>query len=152
MKLYIGIDPGAQGAAVFLDGQGNRVDVVRFGKCTEHDVARAIDEWSPDTIYDTFAVLEAVHSMPRQGVATTFQFGSAFGFIRGVLVALKIPYELVTPATWQRAMGCLSKGDKRVTKAAAQRLFPNEKITNDVADAYLIAEYARRKYGVETTK
>jgi hypothetical protein len=57
---------------------------------------------------------------------------------------LKIPFEEVSPVKWQKVMGCLSKGDKNVTKAAAQRLFPDIKITHAIADALLIAEYGRR--------
>ena len=38
-------------------------------------------------------------------------------------------------------MKCLTKGDKNVTKSAAQRLYPDRKITHADADAILIARY-----------
>jgi hypothetical protein len=38
----------------------------------------------------------------------------------------------------------MSKGDKNVTKAKAQQLFTQLKITHATADALLIAEFARR--------
>jgi hypothetical protein len=41
-------------------------------------------------------------------------------------------------------MRCLTKGDKNVSKARAQELFPALKITHATADALLIAEYGRR--------
>jgi hypothetical protein len=41
-------------------------------------------------------------------------------------------------------MQCLTKGDKNVSKAAAQRLWPKLKITHANADALLIAEYGRQ--------
>jgi hypothetical protein len=41
-------------------------------------------------------------------------------------------------------MKCRSGGDKKITKAAAQRLFPRMKVTHKNADALLIAEYGRR--------
>jgi Holliday junction resolvasome RuvABC endonuclease subunit len=82
--------------------------------------------------------------MPRQGVSSTFKFGTSYGFLRGVLVALEVPFEAVTPAKWQRSMSCLTKGDKNVTKARAQELFPEVKVTHAIADALLIAEYGRR--------
>jgi hypothetical protein len=61
-----------------------------------------------------------------------------------MLVAAGLPFELVSPAMWQRAMGCLSGGDKNVTKRKAQELFPDLYITHATADALLIAEYGRR--------
>jgi hypothetical protein len=43
-------------------------------------------------------------------------------------------------------MGCLTRGDKNVSKAKAQQLFPTMKITHAVADALLLAAYAQRLY------
>ena len=83
--------------------------------------------------------------MPRQGVASTFKFGTSYGFCRALLVCHRLSFEVATPATWQRELKCMSKGDKNVTKAAAQRLFPGEKVVHATADAMLLAEFARRK-------
>jgi len=44
-------------------------------------------------------------------------------------------------------LGCLSKGDKNVTKAKAQEQFPNIKVTHATADALLIALYGRGMQG-----
>jgi hypothetical protein len=46
---------------------------------------------------------------------------------------------------WQKSLGCLTHGDKNVSKAAAQRLFPGMKITHATADALLIAYYGYTK-------
>jgi len=62
----------------------------------------------------------------------------------GHLEALKIAHELITPQSWMKALGCMTGGDKKISKAKAQALFPQLKITNDMADALLIAEYCRR--------
>ena len=78
------------------------------------------------------------------GVVSAFTFGRSYGFLRGLLAANGIKREDVTPQKWQAELGCRSKGDKNVTKAKAQELWPNEKITHANADAMLIAEYARR--------
>jgi len=40
-------------------------------------------------------------------------------------------------------MSCRTKGDKNVSKHAAQKLWPHLKITHRDADARLIAEYGR---------
>lgn len=144
----IGIDVGQNGAAVVISDD-SVVDVFRFKNTTEMDIAECFSEWF-DTYNDTqsnrmFVFIEKVHSMPHQGVASSFKFGTSFGFIIGVLTALKIPFEYVTPQKWQKALNCETKGNKNVTKAKAQQLFPSNKWTHADADAVLIAEYGRRK-------
>jgi hypothetical protein len=138
----MGIDPGKSGGAVVVNHH-NIVDALKFPTATEHDIADWLRMWSlsddPPVAY-----LEKVHSMPKQGVASSFKFGESFGFLKGLLTGLHIRYELVTPQTWQRAMKCLTKGDKNVSKAAAQRLWPSVKFTHAIADAALIGEYGRR--------
>lgn len=61
-----------------------------------------------------------------------------------LLASQSVPFEEVTPAKWQGALGCRSKGDKNVTKRKAQELFPEVKMTHAIADAYLLAEYCRQ--------
>lgn len=143
----IGIDPGQSGGAVLLDGTGEVIDRIAFEKLTDHDIAGMLTIWinqSPAGPMGNAATIEQVHSMPKQGVASSFKFGRSFGFLIGVLTTLQIPYTLVTPQKWQKAMGCLTHGDKNVSKAAAQRLWPQQKWTHAVADAALIGEYGRR--------
>lgn len=92
----------------------------------------------------SFAVLERVNAMPKQGVASSFKFGASFGELKMALVAARLRFELVTPATWQGKLRCRTKGDKNITKTLAQRLWPGVKITHATADALLLAEYGRR--------
>lgn len=139
--IYIGVDPGKSGAVAIEDEDGY-LAVCRCDE-TEHDVAVFLRSWVGNR-GPAFAMIERVHSMPKQGVASSFKFGQSYGFLRGCLIALGIPFEEVMPQKWQKAMGCLSHGDKNVTKARAQQLFPGEKITHATADALLIAEYCRR--------
>lgn len=141
--IYIGIDPGASGGI----GVATPLGDVAAHKMpdTPHELADLIRSYTlRNSLTKPFAVLERVASFPGQGVSSTFKFGANFGMIQGVLAAVGIPYELVSPGVWQKAMGCLTKGDKNVTKAAAQRMFPGIRVTHAVADALLLAEYARR--------
>jgi hypothetical protein len=138
--IYFGIDPGVSGSvsAIWDDG-------VPFMSCgrfdwTEHDI---VDWFRQFDLEKSKAVIERVHAMPKQGVSSTFRFGTSYGFLRGVLVSLRIPFKDQTPGKWQTEMKCRSKGDKNVTKAAAQRLWPEYKITHRNADSLLLAEYAR---------
>lgn len=63
-----------------------------------------------------------------------------------VLVGIGIPFEERVPRVWQKIMGCLTGGDKNVSKARAQQLFPQIKVTHAIADSLLIASAARILY------
>lgn len=139
MKV-LGIDPGKSGAAAVIDVQTGEVVVCKLDE-TERDIWNFIKENRPDC-----AVLERVSAMPRQGVSSTFKFGTSFGFCKGLMVAAGVPFVLITPAEWQKSLRCLSKGDKNITKQKAQELFPSIKMTHKIADAILIAEYLRRHH------
>jgi Holliday junction resolvasome RuvABC endonuclease subunit len=143
--IHIGIDPGGSGAIAAL---GESFSGPRTCKLdgTERDIADFLEcIASYDNEHHT-AVIERVHSMPKQGVSSSFKFGQSYGFLRGLLIALRIPFEEVTPQKWQQVMGCRSGGDKNVTKAKAQQLFPSVKVTHAIADALLLAEYLRRTH------
>jgi len=77
-------------------------------------------------------------------VASSFKFGQGFGHLEMALTAAKIPFTYVTPQKWQKELGCLTGGDKNVSKSRAQQLFPHIKCTHAISDALLIAEYCRR--------
>lgn len=140
--VTIGIDPGKAGGIAFLDGN----DAVAFPMPeTEAEILEVLRETYLDS--PKFALLEFVRSSPQMGVKSAFTFGSGYGGLRMALVAAKIPFEEVTPGTWQKAMGCLSKGDKNVTKRRAMELFPQIKVTHAIADCLLIAEHCRRVHG-----
>ena len=145
--MYLGIDPGKSGAAVVLQHDGTLSELVRLDSA-ENQVAAF---FACHSTWITAAVLESVHSMPGQGVASTFKFGKNFGFMQGLLVANKIKFDLVTPQVWQKAMDCRSGGDKNVTKAKAQQLFPDHTMIHATADAFLLAEYCRRQHQTQKT-
>ena len=146
MTLILGVDPGASGAVAWLKNGVHHA--LPFKNLTEAEILTAFESFGPKS----FAYLENVHSMPGQGVSSTFKFGMNFGGLRMALIAAGIGFETVAPGTWQRKMSCLSKGDKKVTREKAQQLFPKVSITgrgvksptHAVADALLIAEYGRR--------
>lgn len=96
--------------------------------------------------------LERAGAMPGQGVTSMFKFGENFGFIQGLLAAYSIPYELVTPQKWKKEFQIT--GDKNSSISVCKRLFPDvslrrtdrcKKDHDGMAEALLMAEYARRK-------
>jgi hypothetical protein len=145
---YIGIDPGKSGAMAVIE------EGIAFA--IPFDERKYIDTLMTCDPKQTVACLEHVHSMPGQGVASSFKFGENFGWIQGVLNALDIPYELVTPRKWKKEFSATS--DKNTSIDVCKRLFPavslkkTELCTKDsdgLAEALLMAEYARRKFRSE---
>ena len=144
MKLFIGIDPGLSGGVAFIPATGEPW----AHKMPETD--RDLIDLLRDSInlFEARAVLEFVSSSPQMGVKSAFTFGEGYGRLQMALTALGVPYERVRPQAWQKAMGCLTKGDKNVSKRRAQELFPTLKVTHAIADALLIGEFLKRRGGV----
>ena len=100
-------------------------------------------------INPTVVVVENVHSMPKQGVASSFKFGRSLGAIEGVIGALSYPHVKMTPQAWKKEMSLIGK-DKTASRALAKELWPNQAehfqlVKHDGrADAALIAEAHRR--------
>lgn len=142
---YIGIDPGKSGAMAVIWEFGG-IEIVPFSCEGYRDMMR---ECPP---MECRCCLERVGAMPGQGVTSMFKFGENFGFIQGLLAAYSIPYELVTPQKWKKEFQVT--GDKNSSIDVCKRLFPNvslrrtdrcKKDHDGMAEALLMAEYARRK-------
>ena len=142
--IFFGIDPGKSGSisAIWDDGQVYSQHCKLNG--TEADVAQFMRDF--DGQQYSHAMIERVSSSPQMGVVSAFTFGRSYGFLRGLLAGFEIPYSEVSPQKWQAAMACRSKGDKNITKARAQQIWPAIKITHANADSLLIAEYARLEW------
>lgn len=143
---YIGIDAGKSGAmAIIRDGE---IELIPFDADDYSRALLRIDET------DAVCCLERVTAMPKQGVVSMFNFGMNFGLIQGLLMANKIRYELVSPQKWKREYEVT--GDKNTSIAVCKRLFPtvnlkrtiiSKKDDDGLAEALLIAEFARRHMG-----
>jgi crossover junction endodeoxyribonuclease RuvC len=141
--LYIGIDPGKNGGISAINDNGEIHISGRMPETPSELVELLRD--IQDSADVTHCILELVRSSPQMGVTSSFTFGQGFGRIESGLAALCIPYEEIWSSKWQRAMGCLTKGDKNVTKAKASTMFPGIKVTHAIADSLLLAEYCRRQ-------
>jgi len=141
--IFLGIDPGMSGGMGILSSNNDMVylaKAISFTNQTDKDIS----DYIKGIGNDAFCCLELAHAFKGQGISSTFKFGRNFGLLLGCLYTQNIPFELVSPQKWQKALGCLSSGDKNVTKAMAQRLFPQLKINHAVADSLLLAEYSKR--------
>lgn len=149
MGYFAGIDPGASGAIALLSEYNRSIVAFKLSN-TEDEISDFLRSYRSQ-IY--FCLMEQVHAFPArdkddptkitQGITSTFTFGQNYGFLRGILSALKIPRETITPRKWQKALGCLTGGNKNVTKVRAQELYPDFRVTLWNADAILIAHLCK---------
>lgn len=171
MRTYIAIDPGKEGFITIRHEDG-RFDFVPLDGCDFRALALKLH-----TLHETkdlFAVMEEVHAIFGSSAKSTFAFGEINGLLKGLLIAMGIPYQLVQPKTWQNEVWInqdkvfdykkVKVKDVEQTKKevntkqtsfnTAKRLFPdidlrkNERcktLDNNKCDSLLICEYARRK-------
>ena len=146
MKTYIGIDPGKSGALALLTEDG-QCTVVPFQESAYTAILKASS--GPSSV----CCLEKVGAMPGQGVVSMFNFGHNLGYIEGLLQAFDIPYQLVPPQTWKKEF-CVTS-DKNTSIEVCRKLFPHvcllptassRKPSDGMAEAMLMAEYARRRF------
>lgn len=144
----LGVDPGIGGGLALLDvslGLLMTADmpIIKSGKArlmSESALTQQFSDWEPDVAW-----VERVHSMPKQGVASTFSFGMNYGLIRGVLAGLRVPTILVTPQEWKRIYRL--GADKQDARVIAGRIFPANardfsRVRDDgKAEAALIAKF-----------
>ena len=151
--LILGVDPGLSGALALYDPVTRKLEVVidmPTRPKPRHETKREIDTNALAYFLDTHAlqirvaIIEDVHSMPDQGVASTFTFGKATGIILGACAAFYIPTMMVAPATWKSMMRVTH--DKATSLAKAKALFPDatdfeRKKDDGRAEATLLAVY-----------
>lgn len=154
--LIAGIDPGLSGAVAWIDLTPGKVPTAvavedmpvvpkpsgKHGNMIEPvELYRLLSGRRPDLF-----VVEQVHAMPKQGVASMFTFGRSLGVVEGVIAGTGVPIHYASPSVW-KAKAKLTREEKDVARSFAIRLFPNmgEYLNrkNDIgrADALLIAMY-----------
>lgn len=142
---YVGIDPGASGGVAIISSEGKVEALIDLSKLTEPDIVSWLKLYRESLV---FCIIERVHSMPGQGVSSSFKFGRSYGLVTGIVMGLQIPFGEVTPQVWQKEFSIgkhASKTEhKRALRQRAQELFPTQKITANTADALLLAEFCRR--------
>lgn len=168
----IAIDPGASGGIAVR--MANGMITIHNMPDTPMDLSSLITDCVHSAVYPIKAYVEQVSGYvggAGQPGSRAFNFGQGYGEIIGILTHAKIPFELVRPQKWQRALGIPPAEKIRVTadmnkeqrdlvrirnekfkrehknrlKETAQRLFPSvPNITLKTCDALLILEYAIR--------
>jgi crossover junction endodeoxyribonuclease RuvC len=150
--LAIGVDPGKNGGIAMID---NGL-VISYPYSDEKLILclKGAGSWKQRTPGREVRIcVEKVGAMPGQGVVSMFNFGKSLGFIEGVIQAFGLSYQLVPPQTWKKEFSLT--GDKSNSIDVCRKLFPGvnllatERCTkphDGMAEAILMAEYARRKF------
>lgn len=143
-KCIMGIDPGVSGAvAFFFPDYPHKVavfDAPSVGKeINAPGLTELIHTYKPDICF-----IESVNAMPKQGVTSSFNFGQAYGCVRGVVAACGVPTVLVSPRKWKSHFALDS--DKEKSRRLAIMKWPesnyfNRKKDDGRAEAALIALY-----------
>jgi len=149
--MIIGIDPGTKGGLALLTLDAHVVETIPLEGLKKREVAYALRNWMELFPHIEAIWLEKVGYIKGDGAGGSFTFGNVFGILEGATLALaadKLHY--VYPQMWMASLGCMTGGNKNVSKNMAISLFPAyhaerpRGITHGVADALLIAEYGRR--------
>ena len=141
----IGVDPGQKGGIAFLSG-GN-VQAYPMPPT----VAQIVDLIRSKSESGCTLAVERSQPMPGQGVTSVFTYGQHYGIFEAISACWMMAYISIRPVEWKKAMGLNS--DKTCSIIEAERLFPSvelipprcRKPSDGIAEALLIAEYARRK-------
>lgn len=167
---FIGIDPGVDGAvgSIRESGIGNveasviptPVIWVKKGRKSKktgkeltkreylgRDMKRVLDDLIK-LDNDVIICFEKSQAFPKQGGVSNHSTGRGSGLWEGILIGMGIPYETVNPRAWKKTFG-LNK-DKSKSIILAMQLFPMIEIgkkEDGLAEALLLAEYMRRKFG-----
>ena len=162
MTLFVGIDPGLSGALAFRSGE--EMDVCPMPTLTitkAKGTRRVLDLTALANMIDNktknqprvSVFIERVSAMPKQGVASMFTFGEAYGSIKGIVAANFLPMTLVTPVTWKAKLKVSSNKDD--ARYRASQLMPrfapfwSRRSDDGMAEAALIAFYGQNFGGIQ---
>ena len=114
-----GIDPGLQGAIVFLiDGKIKEIFDMPTKKIKKNKKNKTIlDAVELSRIFSTIpkngkVYLEIAHAMPGQGVTSMFTTGEMFGHLKQASIDIGIIPVLISPQDWKKHFGLICKKPK----------------------------------------
>jgi hypothetical protein len=159
-KAYLGIDNGVSGAWAVIDRDGSLIDWGLM-PCQKHRNVNEIDIYQLKRDIDdaltgcgsVTCIIEEPGGSKSANAAKSM--AGSFHSIRAMLTLSLRRWHRVTPQAWQKVMlpGCKAGNTKPAALELAGRLWPDERFlptdrcsvpNNNVIDACLIAEYARK--------
>lgn len=145
-KIFIGLDPGSSsGAWGAINQYGEFVGCgdlpTQDGRIKAVELMEAIWQDVP-----THMVVEDVHTMPGQGIASSGKFMRAAGAIEAVAALVGDSVTLVRPQVWKKYHGLIN-ADKKKSLELARILWPEANLKlvkhHGRADALLMAFWLR---------
>ena len=158
MKTIIAIDPGKKGALASMNPRGEIVEIIDMPIIAKEVDYAEVEKFIKSKLGSILIVIEKQQAYPGQGSVSIFNFAKHYGYLLGLIVASRLPIEIIHPKTWQKEFSLIFTKKHNLTKKQkkeksilkARELFPD--IANQLliskdgrADACLLAEYARRK-------
>ena len=156
--IYIGIDNGLAGAITVLKGKEILecipMPVMSAGSGKNEYDSHAIHEFLMK-YKDATVLIEKAHYTPAMGGVAVFSFAKNYGIMLGLLIALKMRYNIIHSKTWQAMLfrDEPHENTKEASKIVASRLFPthvfkatakSKNVHDGMTDATLIAVYGQR--------
>ncbi len=149
MSIYIGIDPGISPSLSALDDKGSLlwmkdIPAIETGKGKAKKNEMNGGEIRESLIGADHVFIEKAQTMPDQGIASTGKYMKGAGIIEGICIGLGIPYDLISPVTWKKAMMPGMQKGKEASLLRVQQLYPDSvklKKDNHKAEALLICLY-----------
>ena len=146
-KLILGIDPGKGGGLAVYNEKENETKAIKFidDLCELSGIVGSIIHGFKAS--EVYVIVEHVHSFPTDSRPSAFSFGRNLGQWEGILASYELDKETVAPKTWQNHYDVpIIKNKyerKRWLKEIAQTMFPDIRVTLNICDALLIANYAK---------
>lgn len=149
MSVHVGIDPGKKGAMAIIESTPDGIGEVKIIPFEPSDYISALKKYSGATV-----CIEQVHSISKQGIASSFTFGVMYGWLLGMLDTIGVSYQAVSPQKWKNSFGLL-RADKSKSIEVCQHLLPQanlyrtercKKPDDGMAEAALLALYAKRHF------
>ena len=148
----LGIDNGLKGALAFYNKQELIIydmPVFEVNKRKVIDIQKVKEIILNDRPVHCY--IEKLTPLPKISGLTAFSMGHSEGLIIGLLTAFNIPYTLIRPAQWKKAIGCPK--DKDAARMRASQLLPDfahnwsRKCDDGRAESSLIAYYGMNMIG-----
>jgi crossover junction endodeoxyribonuclease RuvC len=151
--IWIGIDPGAiSGAYAAINHNGDFIgcgDIPSVDGRVNASQLRYVLKSCVSSFDTAMIAVESVHSMPKQGIASTAKFMRAVGAIEATAELTHYPFVLVTPQAWKKHHGLIGT-EKVASLELARSMFPEAPLTRQKdhgrADALLMAIWLKDNY------
>lgn len=158
--IFVGIDPGLEGAVAWIDGERKTIEVrdCPLESKGVYDYMAMRDLLSNIVSVRMVVTMEKVGAMPTDARRAAFTFGIGYGawlaLVNGVL---RVRPNLVTPRSWKYSMLAGVANNKKMEAKVCEQIFKGYQISRMLygpmgglrdgrVDALLLAEHGRRHF------